>query len=57
MAIQPGTHVGPYEILTAIGAGGMGEVCSLDHSSSKGEESNEQSSCSSLEKASTKKDR
>jgi serine/threonine protein kinase len=26
MAIQPGTHVGPYEILSAIGAGGMGEV-------------------------------
>jgi len=26
MAIQSGTHVGPYEILSAIGAGGMGEV-------------------------------
>jgi serine/threonine protein kinase len=26
MAIQPGTHLGPYEILSAIGAGGMGEV-------------------------------
>ena len=26
MAIQPGIHVGPYEILSAIGAGGMGEV-------------------------------
>src|SRR5215469_1110528 len=26
MAIQPGTHVGSYEILSAIGAGGMGEV-------------------------------
>src|SRR5215471_17404863 len=24
--IQPGIHVGPYEILSAIGAGGMGEV-------------------------------
>ena len=24
--MQSGTHVGPYEILTAIGAGGMGEV-------------------------------
>jgi serine/threonine protein kinase len=27
MAIQSGTHLGPYEILSAIGAGGMGEVC------------------------------
>jgi serine/threonine-protein kinase len=26
MAIQSGTHFGPYEILSAIGAGGMGEV-------------------------------
>jgi eukaryotic-like serine/threonine-protein kinase len=26
MAIQPGNHSGPYEILAAIGAGGMGEV-------------------------------
>jgi eukaryotic-like serine/threonine-protein kinase len=26
MAIQSGTHLGPYEILGAIGAGGMGEV-------------------------------
>ena len=26
MAIQSGTHLGPYEILAAIGAGGMGEV-------------------------------
>src|SRR6516165_3560617 len=26
MAIQPGIHVGPYDILSAIGAGGMGEV-------------------------------
>ena len=26
MAIQPGTQLGPYEILSAIGAGGMGEV-------------------------------
>ncbi|MGA9884896.1 MAG: WD40 repeat domain-containing serine/threonine protein kinase [Candidatus Acidiferrales bacterium] len=26
MAIQPGTRLGPYEILSAIGAGGMGEV-------------------------------
>jgi serine/threonine protein kinase len=26
MAMQPGTRLGPYEILGAIGAGGMGEV-------------------------------
>ncbi len=26
MAILPGRHLGPYEILSAIGAGGMGEV-------------------------------
>jgi len=26
MAIQSGTLVGPYEILSAIGAGGMGEI-------------------------------
>ena len=26
MAIQPGTTLGPYEILSPIGAGGMGEV-------------------------------
>jgi eukaryotic-like serine/threonine-protein kinase len=26
MAVGPGTRVGPYEILSAIGAGGMGEV-------------------------------
>jgi len=24
--MQSGTHVGPYEILSAIGAGGLGEV-------------------------------
>jgi tetratricopeptide (TPR) repeat protein len=26
MALRPGTRVGPYEILAAVGAGGMGEV-------------------------------
>ena len=26
MALAPGTQLGPYEILTSIGAGGMGEV-------------------------------
>jgi eukaryotic-like serine/threonine-protein kinase len=26
MPIQSGTHLGPYEILSAMGAGGMGEV-------------------------------
>ena len=26
MSLQRGTHLGPYEILSAIGAGGMGEV-------------------------------
>src|SRR5438128_5859249 len=26
MALSPGTRLGPYEILAAIGAGGMGEV-------------------------------
>jgi hypothetical protein len=25
MPIQSGTHLGPYEIIGAIGAGGMGE--------------------------------
>ncbi len=26
MSLSPGTRLGPYEILSAIGAGGMGEV-------------------------------
>ena len=26
LALNPGTRLGPYEILSAIGAGGMGEV-------------------------------
>ncbi len=26
MSIGPGTSLGPYEIVSAIGAGGMGEV-------------------------------
>jgi serine/threonine protein kinase len=26
MTLKPGTQLGPYEIVTAIGAGGMGEV-------------------------------
>ena len=26
MALNSGTHLGPYEILAPIGAGGMGEV-------------------------------
>ena len=26
MALAPGTHLGPYELVTLIGAGGMGEV-------------------------------
>ena len=30
MAIQSGTHLGPYEILSAIGADGMAEVYHAD---------------------------
>jgi serine/threonine protein kinase len=26
LALTPGSHLGPYEIVAAIGAGGMGEV-------------------------------
>src|SRR5882762_10457617 len=26
MPLLPGTHLGPYEIMTPLGAGGMGEV-------------------------------
>ncbi len=26
MTLTPGTHLGPYEIVSQIGAGGMGEV-------------------------------
>ena len=26
MALTIGTHLGPYEVLSALGAGGMGEV-------------------------------
>ncbi len=26
MPLSPGSHLGPYEVLALIGAGGMGEV-------------------------------
>ncbi len=29
MPLTPGTRLGPYEILEAIGAGGMGEVSEI----------------------------
>lgn len=31
MALQPGSHLGPYTILTPLGAGGMGEVFRARH--------------------------
>ena len=36
MALEAGTKLGPYEILSPLGAGGMGEVCLADdrHSAS-----------------------
>jgi serine/threonine protein kinase len=27
MSLGPGTRLGPYEVISALGAGGMGEVC------------------------------
>jgi hypothetical protein len=30
MSLSPGAHLGPYEILAFIGAGGMGEVTARD---------------------------
>ena len=27
MTLAPGSKLGPFEVVTALGAGGMGEVC------------------------------
>ena len=29
MALAPGVRLGPYAIVSALGAGGMGEVCAM----------------------------
>ena len=29
MSLTPGTRLGPYEIQSPLGAGGMGEMCPL----------------------------